>query len=86
MLAGCRRSETLALLWQDVDLERDKLRLRDAETADHAVPRSPTARQVLISLSRRPGHLWVIFGRESGMRLVNLNASWLVVHMQLRYY
>ena len=79
MLTGCRRNEILTLRWEDVDLEHDEIRLRDAKTGARAVPLSPTARQVLTSLIRQPENPWVIFGRGRGARLSNLNATWGVV-------
>ena len=79
MLTGCRRNEILTLRWQDVDLEHDELRLRDAKTGSRAVALSPMARKVLTALPRQPDNHWVIFGRGRGTRLANLNASWLVV-------
>ena len=79
MLTGCRRNEVLTLRWEDVDLEHDELRLRDAKTGARAVPLSPTARQVLANLTRQPDNPWVIFGRGPGARLSNLNATWGVV-------
>ena len=79
MLTGCRRSEILTLKWEDVDLEHDELRLRDAKTGARAVPLSPTARRVLTAMPRQPGNPWVIFGRAPGARLGNLNAPWQLV-------
>ena len=79
MLTGCRRNEILTLRWEDVDLEHDEIRLRNAKTGARAVPLSPTARQVLTSLPRQPDSPWVISGRRSGARLSNLNATWGVV-------
>ena len=79
MLTGCRRNEILTLRWEDVDLEHEELRLRDAKTGARAVPLSPTARQVLAELPRQPDNPWVIFGRGPGARLSNLNATWGVV-------
>ena len=79
MLTGCRRNEILTLRWEDIDLEHDEIRLRDAKTGARAVPLSPTARQVLAGLPRQPDNPWVIFGRGPGRRLSNLNAWWGVV-------
>ena len=76
MLTGCRRNEILMLRWEDVNLEHDEIRLRDAKTGARAVPLSPTARQVLTSLPRHPDNPWVVSGRGPGARLSNLNASW----------
>ena len=82
MLTGCRRNEILTLRWADVDVEHDEIRLRDAKTGARAVPLSPTARQVLTSLTRQPDNPWVISGRGPGARLSNLNATWGVVRKQ----
>ena len=82
MLTGCRRSEILNLKWEDVDLEHDELRLRDAKTGARAVPLSPTARQVLTAMPRPPGNPWVIFGLAPGTRLGNLNAPWQLVRRE----
>ena len=79
MLTGCRRNEILTLRWEDVDLEHDELRLRDAKTGARAVPLSPTARQVLAALPRQPNNPWVISGHGPGARLSNLNAPWELV-------
>ena len=82
MLTGCRRNEILTLRWEDVDLEHDELRLRDSKTGARAVPLSPAAKQVLTTMRRQPDNPWVIFGRWSGWRLANLNASWQVVRCE----
>ena len=82
MLTGCRRNEILTLKWEDVDLEHDELRLRDAKTGARAVPLSPTAKGVLAAIPRQPGNPWVVFGRGPGTRLANLNASWLLVRRE----
>ena len=84
MLTGCRRNEILTLRWEDIDLEHDEIRLRDAKTGARAVPLPPTARQVLTSLPRQADNPWVISGRGSGTRLSNLNATWGVVRKKAR--
>ena len=84
MLTGCRRNEILTLRWEDVDLEHDEVRLRDAKTGPRAVPLSPTARQVLASLPRQADNPWGISGRGSSARLGNLNATWRVVRKKAR--
>ncbi|MDE2915048.1 MAG: tyrosine-type recombinase/integrase [Paracoccaceae bacterium] len=79
MLTGCRRSEILTLRWDDIDLEHDEIRLRDAKTGAREVPLSPAARELLVDLPRTPGNPWVIPGSLPGRHLVNLNAAWKVV-------
>ena len=79
LLTGCRRSEILTLRWEDVDLEHDEIRLRDAKTGARDVPLSPAAKELLVELPRTPGNPWVIPGSVPGRHLVNLNAAWKVV-------
>ena len=82
LVTGCRRNEILNLRWEDVDLEHDWLRLRDATTGARSVPLSPAVRRLLTALPRQPGNPWVIAGRRPGTRLSNLNESWKVVRAQ----
>ena len=79
MLTGCRRNEILTLQWTDVDLNAGELRLRDAKTGARSVALSPTARQVLATIPRRPGNPWVVSGRGASARLANLNKPWIAV-------
>ena len=79
MLTGCRKSEILTLLWEDVDLEAGELRLRDAKTGARPVAISPSARRVLAGLPRVPGNPWVIAGTKPGRHYCNLNSAWLLI-------
>ncbi|MDE0243988.1 MAG: tyrosine-type recombinase/integrase [Gammaproteobacteria bacterium] len=79
MLTGCRKSEILTLLWEDVDLDAGELRLRDAKTGARAVAISPSARRVLEGLPRVPGNPWVIAGTKPGRRVTNINSAWQVI-------
>ena len=82
LVTGSRRNEFLNLRWEDVDLEHDWLRLRDATTGSRSVSLSPTARELLTALPRQPGNPWVITGRRPGTRLSNLNETWKIVRAQ----
>ena len=82
LVTGSRRNEILNLRWEDVDLEHDWLRLRDATTGSRSVSLSPTARELLTALRRQPGNPWVIAGCRPGTRLTNLNETWKVVCAQ----
>ena len=73
MLTGCRRSEILELQWDDVDLERRELRLRQTKTGPRTVPLNLAAVQVLSGLRRAPDNPWVLPGR----RIASLNEPWL---------
>jgi len=76
MLTGCRKSEVLALRWEDVDLEAGELRLRDTKTGARTVPLSPEAAGVLAGERRVPGSPWVIPGRKPGGHLRNIDELW----------
>ena len=79
MLTGCRCNEILTLLWEDVDLEAEELRLPDAKTGARSVALSPAATKVLATLPRKPDNPWVITGPGAGRHLSSLTAPWLVV-------
>ena len=75
VLTGCRRCEILTLRWEDVDLEHDEFRLRDARIGAREVPLSPAARETLVELPQTPDNPWVTTGSVPGRRLTNLNAA-----------
>ena len=76
MLTGCRCNEILRLRWEEVDLERNELRLRDTKTGPRTVPLSPAAARVLAARSRGSSDPWVIPGRFAGRPLRNVDTSW----------
>ena len=76
ILTGCRRSEILALRWEDVDFEARELRLRDSKTGPRVVPLSPSAVELLAELPRSAGSRWVIPGRKPGTHMVRLGNAW----------
>ena len=76
MLTGCRCNEILRLRWEEVDLERNELRLRDTKTGPRTVPLSPAAARVLAARPRGSSDPWVIPGRFAGRPLRNVDTSW----------
>ena len=76
MLTGCWRNEILRLRWDEVDLERRELRLRDSKTGPRTVPLSPAAARVLANLPRRSGIPWVIPGGIVGQHLKTIDKPW----------
>ena len=76
MLTGCRCNEILRLRWEEVDLERNELRLTDSKTGRRTAPLSPVAARVLAGRPRLPGDPWVIPGRFPGKPLRNIDRSW----------
>ena len=76
MLTGCRCGEITGLRWEDVDLGRGEIRLRDSKTGPRTVSLPPGAARVLAGLPRVPGNPWVIAGREPGARLPHVHYYW----------
>ena len=75
-LTGCRRSEILDLMWDDVDRTAGELRLRDAKAGPRMVPLTAPARKVLEEVPRSPDNPWVIPSRYGKNRLGNLSYYW----------
>ena len=76
MLTGCRKTEIVALRWQQVDFEAGEIRLEDAKTGPRLVPLSPPVRRLLLDLPRVRGNPWVIPGFRPGRHLSDLNHYW----------
>ena len=76
MLTGCRCNEILRLRWDEVDLERNELRLSDSKTGQRTVPLSPAAARVIARRPRIHDDPWVIPGRRKGRPLRNVDRSW----------
>ncbi|MDE2933870.1 MAG: tyrosine-type recombinase/integrase [Chloroflexota bacterium] len=79
VLTGCRKSEILALRWEDVDLAAGEFMLTDSKTGPRSVSLSPEAAEALANVPRLAGNPWVIPGRGLGERMRNLNDPWKVV-------
>ena len=76
MLTGCRCMEILSLRWDEVDLERGELRLRDSKTGPRTVPLSPAAARVLVNRPRERGDAWVFPGRTLGESMKRIDKPW----------
>ena len=76
LFTGCRRREILRLRWDEVDLERRELRLRESKTGPRTVSLSPPAARVLADRPRVPGLHWVIPGGIAGRHLTTIEGPW----------
>ena len=76
MLTGCRCNEILRLRWDEVDLERNELRLSDSKTWRRTVPLSPAAARVIAARLRVLGNPWVMPGKIDGRPLRSVDRSW----------
>jgi integrase len=76
MLTGCRKSEILTLRWDDVDIERALLQLRDSKTGQKVVYLNAPALQVLSELTPVDGHPFVIPGENEGEHANNIDHAW----------
>jgi integrase len=76
---GARVSEILTLRWEDVDLERGVLNLRDSKTGKKSIALNVGAKAVLEALPRVDGNPHVIVGGRAGAPLVNLKDPWYAV-------
>ena len=81
-LTGCRRSEILDLMWDDVDRTAGELRLRDAKAGPRMVPLTAPVKRVLEEVPRSPDNSWVIPSRYGKNRLGNLSYYWGAVREQ----
>lgn len=79
VLTGARHSEILELQWDEVNLDRRCLELRDSKTGAKEVFLPPAARQLLAELPRQPDNPYVIVGRNEGRHLVNIKYSWATI-------
>jgi integrase len=75
VLTGARRSEILKLTWEEVDLERSVLSLRDSKTGAKEIPFGAPARRLLAEALRERGNPYVCFGTEGGY-LVGIDKPW----------
>jgi integrase len=77
LLTGVRKSELLAARWEDVDWERQELRLAETKAERvHYVPLSAPAMAILRELPRLEGNPYILPGHITGRPLVNINKPW----------
>jgi integrase len=76
VLTGARLIEILTLRWEYVDLENEVLRLPDSKTGAKLIYLNAAAINLLRTMPRMAGNPYVIAGKNSGARLINLQKPW----------
>ena len=75
-LTGCRRTEILSLLWDDVDRTAGVLRLRDSKTGPRTVPLTAPALAVLDGIEPVPDSPFVFTGPRTGRAVARIDGAW----------
>lgn len=76
ILTGCRRNEILTLRWEDIDFERQCLRLSDSKSGAKSVPLGAPALELLAGLPRAKRNPYVLPGKKRGQHFVGLEKTW----------
>lgn len=77
LLTGARKSELLQARWDDVDLDRDELRVpKPKQGKPHIYPLSSRAVEVLSQIPRFTDNPYLIPGDKPGHHLVNISKPW----------
>jgi len=77
LLTGMRKSELLQARWDDIDWERNELRLGETKAGRvHYVPLSPPAVAILQTVPRQELNPFILPGARRGQHLVNISKPW----------
>ncbi len=77
LLTGMRKSELLQAQWDDIDWERNELRLGETKAGRvHYVPLSPPAVAILQTVPRQELNPYILAGARAGKPLVNISKPW----------
>jgi integrase len=79
LLTGARLREILDAQWQDVDLSRGLLNLRDSKTGAKSIYLSAAAQSVIRALPRVAGNPHLIPGEKKGAPRADLKKPWAAV-------
>lgn len=76
LLTGCRKSEILNLRWSEVDFAASVMRLPDSKTGPKTCVLNDAALQVLKSIKRQSGQVFVIAGKRLDAPSVGVQKWW----------
>jgi len=77
LLTGMRKQELLQAKWDDIDWERNELKLEQTKAGRvHYVPLSGPALAILQTIPRQEGNPFILCGARKGQHLVNISKPW----------
>jgi integrase len=77
LLTGMRKRELLGAKWEDIDQDRNELRLSETKAGrSHYVPLSAPALAILQTVPRQEGNPFILCGARKGRHLVNIDIPW----------
>ncbi|MGH1351915.1 MAG: tyrosine-type recombinase/integrase [Methyloligellaceae bacterium] len=76
MFTGARVSEITKLKWEEVDLERGIIFLKQSKTGQKPIFLNEPAKEVMASIPKLSENPYVIIGNKVGSHLVNLQKPW----------
>jgi integrase len=81
LLTGARRGEIASLQWQNVDFKQKCLRLPDSKTGAKVIYLNEPALDIIRSLPRLSGNLYVIAGNRVGAPSGAIDRAWARVRL-----
>lgn len=77
LLTGARKSEILKSKWNDIDWDRNELKIPETKSGrTHYIPLSGPALTILRDLPRIEGNPYIFPGSKSGAHLINIDKPW----------
>jgi integrase len=77
LLTGMRKQELLRAKWEDIDQDRNELRLSETKAGrPHYVPLSAPTLAILQTVPRQEGNPFIFCGARKGRHLVNIDIPW----------
>ncbi len=74
---GMRKGELLALRWEDLDFDQNRILVRNSKNErPRKIPMSTEVRNLLLILQNRRYHPERVFARRNGQPVNNFNTAW----------